>query len=249
MNAASRTTGRHAGIVVAMLEEARSLGSIPEHTDRTTELADGSRVRLCGIGPQRAAVAAQALLDQGACALLSWGTCGALRKGMKAGELLLPITVMDDTGVAYPVDAHWRRQLELALPAGMQASGGLLLSGSRPLATVRDKASAHAATAAAAVDMESAAVAGVAAAANVPFLAVRVVVDRADQMLPMAVLSAVDEIGRPRIRLLLQTLVLRPLQVRHLMALGRSFNQARRTLRQVAACAPGALAFSGERPA
>lgn len=232
-----------------MLDEARCLGSIPEHIDRATELADASRVRLCGIGPQRAALAAQALLDQGAGALLSWGTCGALRKGMKAGELLLPITVMDQAGVAYPVDPHWRRRLEQALPAGIKAGGGLLLSGSRPLASVRDKTAAHIATAAVGVDMESAAVAGVAAAANVPFLAVRVVLDRADQMLPMAVLSAVDEIGRPRVPLLLRTLALHPLQLRHLMALGRGFSQARRTLRQVAACRPGALAFSGERPA
>ncbi len=249
MIAKSKTSDRcHSGIVVALLEEARCLGDVPAQQGRITSLGD-DRVCLCGIGPQHATDAARALLDDGAVALISWGTCGALRKGIDAGTLMMPVTVMDDSGVAYPVDLLWRQRVEQALPSTMTAQAGLLLSSIRPLARVAQKAAAHAATAAVAVDMESAAVAAVAAAAGVPFLALRVVVDRADQALPAAVLSTVDALGRPRLGPLLQTLVVHPLQLRQLMAVGRGFSAARRSLRQLAACAPARLAFSDVIPA
>lgn len=243
MTLAQNGADRHAGIVVALLAEARCLTAVPTRRGWITTLDDGSRLCLSGMGPSRATDAARALIKGGASALLSWGTCGALRKGLEAGAVLLPMTVMDDHGVSYPVDSRWRQRVEQALSPSLAVHGGLLLSSARPLTQASQKASAHAATAAAAVDMESAAVAAVAAAAGVPFLALRVVLDLADQAVPAAALLAVDELGRPGAWRLLRSLALRPWQLQQLMALGRSFSCARRSLRQLAACAPARLAL------
>lgn len=249
MSAKPESADVHTGIVVALLAEARCLSAVPAQRGCITTLDDGSRLCLSGMGPLRATDAARALIEDGASALLSWGTCGALRKGLDAGSVLMPVTVMDDSGEAFAVDPGWRQRVERALPTRLTVEGGLLLSSARPLSRVTQKTAAHAATAAAAVDMESAAVAAVAAAAGVPFLALRVVLDRADQALPAAALSAVDELGRPRAWPLLRALALRPWQLRQLMALGRGFSFARRSLRQLAACAPARLAFEGMTPA
>jgi len=249
LTATPNNADRHAGIVVALLAEARCLGAVPAQRGHITALDDGSRACLCGMGSLRAADAARALIEDGASALLSWGTCGALRKGLNAGAVLMPAAVTDDIGTVHPVDPHWRRRVEHALSPSMAVHDGLLLSSARPLIRASQKAAAHAATAAVAVDMESVAVATVAAAAGVPFLVLRVVLDLADQALPEAALSAVDELGRPRVWPLLRTLALHPGQVPQLMGLSRSFSFARHSLRQLAACAPARLAFEGQTPA
>lgn len=112
--------------------------------------------------------------------------------------------------------------------------------------TVDDKAAAQAATGAAGVDMESAAVAAVAEAAGVPFLVLRVVLDRADQSLPSAILAAVNEIGQPRLAPMLYGLARYPIAVQ---SMARNLRLARHSLRLLAGLLPDSLVCTDGNPA
>lgn len=143
-------------------------------------------LRCCGMGPERAADAARTLLAEGATALLSYGTAGALAPELAPGTLLLPERIAYH-GTVRAVDASWRQRIAARLSPAPVA--GLLLTQSRPLVTVADKADAFRATGAAAVDMESGAVLEVADAAGVPGLVLRAVIDGAATALPRAAVA------------------------------------------------------------
>jgi len=165
-------------------------------------LADGALLAVSGIGPAAAAAAARRLVLAGAGALASYGMAGALDPMLICGAVLLPeeIATMgaERSGTRLPTSGPWRERLRAALPASCIVCGGSLLTSERPLAHPDAKAAAWLRTSAAAVDMESAAIAQVAAQAGLPFIALRVIVDTAADELPAAVIAASSG-GRLRI--------------------------------------------------
>ncbi|HEY3845606.1 MAG TPA: hypothetical protein VGL95_00670, partial [Acetobacteraceae bacterium] len=155
-------------------------------------------VAISGMGAQAACRAAQNLVAAGAKALLSFGLAGALDPQLQAGAVVLPHNVIDGAGGTYPAYGPWRDRLA-AQAASMadagQIVGGTLLSVARPLSTVEAKSQARAQTGACAVDMESFAIAEVAARMGVRFAVARVVIDSATDELPLSVIRATGRYG------------------------------------------------------
>jgi adenosylhomocysteine nucleosidase len=236
-----------AGVVVALADEARALSPQLARASlqpgEVFQVNDRLLLALSGIGPERAARAAQKLLAHGVSTLASWGTAGGLDPKLARATLVLPKRVIDDAGNSYGIDAPWRWRLEQALSGQVPLASGPLLGSARPLVGRAQKAAAHAATGAIAVDMESAAVASVAAAAGRPFMVARTITDTADEALPRAALAAVDADGRLQPWQLLRALLRRPQDLVELIALGRHFSAARKTLTRTAQAAPGLLAL------
>ena len=110
---------------------------------------------------------------------------------------------------------------------------GVLLSSATPVDAVADKAALFHDTGAVAVDMESLAIAEVAAVRGLPFIAVRVIVDTAADALPRAVLAA-SRAGQLSMRRLLGGLVLAPLDLVSLIRLAQRYRAATRSLAAVA---------------
>ena len=217
-------------MVVALQSEARTL--LPQaDLLRGATLAVGASLalRLCGMGPERAAEAARALLADGATALVSYGLAGALAPELAPGTLLLPERVVFRGGDRV-VDLPWRRRIEQRLSP--RPAAGLLLTLPQPLATAADKARAYRETGVAAVDMESGAVLDVAAAAGVPALVLRAVVDGAATSLPRAAVAGVDAYGRPRAAALLGALLRRPWECVDLLRLSGDLRLALHSLKR-----------------
>jgi adenosylhomocysteine nucleosidase len=127
-----------------------------------------------GIGPKAASHAAKALLEEFPPSFfVSVGLAGAISASLRIGNVIFPEKIIAaETGRAFPVTA--------SSPA---LSGGLLSSAA--VLNVSQKKEAAARFQAIAVDMEAAAVAEVAAQADVPFLAIKAISDEADfEMLP-----------------------------------------------------------------
>jgi hypothetical protein len=82
--------------------------------------------------------------------------------------------------------------------------------------------------------MESAAIARVAAAAQLPFLAIRAVSDSATSPIPHPFLNATDAFGRVHPFRLFISLARRPYLLPTLMHVGLSFRRAQNTLKKVA---------------
>jgi nucleoside phosphorylase len=192
-----------------------------------------------GPGPERAASAATAALASGASGLLSFGLAGALRAELDPGAVLLPRRVRSVTGASFDADPEWHAELAAALrDLGLAPALDDLLSVPTAITTVAEKAKA-AAGGAAAADMESAAIAAVAARAGARFVALRVVVDAAGDELPADIERWIDERGERRIGAALSA-ALHPAQWRGLWTLAQRYRTARRTLARLAPIVAGA---------
>ncbi|MFZ0499503.1 MAG: hypothetical protein WAM52_10235, partial [Steroidobacteraceae bacterium] len=137
--------------------------------------------------------------------------------------------------------SEWRERVRAALPASCVACGGKLLTSDRPVATPEAKAAAWRESRAAAVDMESAAIAQVARQAGLPFIALRVIVDTASDQLPAAVIAASGG-GQLRLGRLLAALLRAPGDVGGLIRLSARYRIAMRILTTVVT--PGSLSRS-----
>ena len=220
------------GVVVALQEEARTLLPRGElHHEATHYITSSVGLRLCGMGPEKAAQAAHALLAEGATALVSYGVAGALTPGLAPGALLLPERV-SFLGNCWVVDVSWRERVRQRLAPGVNLAGDLLLTLEEPVATVLDKARLRRETGAVAVDMESGAVLAVAAAAGVPGLVLRAIVDRAETSLPRAAVGEFDSHGQPRVAAVIQALLRRPWELAAVLRLGVNLRAAVHSLRR-----------------
>ncbi len=230
--------GRLLGVVAALESEARTLGSAVRRRDGLCSLSDGVLLAVSGMGGVLAAIAARSLADAGAVRLLSFGMAGGLDPTLSAGSVVVPTEVISLSGMRFTTSAQWREQLCLGLADPRPPAGGVLLSSATPVDAVADKAALFQETGAVAVDMESLGVAEVAAARGLPFMAVRVIVDTAGDVLPRAVVAA-SQAGQVSIRRLLGGLALAPLDWVAMIRLARRHRAALRSLSAVAsACFP-----------
>ncbi|HTW25780.1 MAG TPA: hypothetical protein VME92_01530 [Acetobacteraceae bacterium] len=210
------------GVVVGMRAEARIARRL------------SGAVAIGGGGAAGAARVAEALLDQGVGALISLGLAGGLDPALPAGAVLVPgVIVIDGDAIATdPV-------LAARLRGGGLVDGRPVFGGTEIAATMAAKRRLWEATGAAAVDLESGAVAWAARARGVPFAALRVVCDPAGRDLPPAARDALTGTGRVAAGRIIASLLRRPGQIGGLLALARDEAAARRALlRQVEAIGP-----------
>jgi adenosylhomocysteine nucleosidase len=222
------------GIVVAMSAEARCLVDRKFKPGELADFYDGGWIQLCGIGPQRAARAAESLLGRGASALLSWGTAGALSPELLPGNLILPKVITASGGEQCYADREWHMRTMRCLQDRVVISDDPLVESETVVAGVVDKAQLFARSRAAAVDMESGVIAWAAARAGVPFLAIRAVADAANSEIPREVLNMFSVHGEWRLSAVIPAVLRRPSLVADCLCLWRDVRTAYGSLRQVA---------------
>jgi adenosylhomocysteine nucleosidase len=152
---------------------------------------DGAQclVMQTGVGPERAARAAA---DAPASRLfLAPGCAGALVPWLRAGDVVAAGAIGDAGGGPSRPLASGETLAAAAARHGLRVLVGCVVSSPSVLGTAADKAAAGAGGALV-VDMESAALARGALARGIPFAAVRVVLDHADDALP-ALPGVLDE--------------------------------------------------------
>jgi adenosylhomocysteine nucleosidase len=185
------------------------------------------RVMAGGGGAAGARLAAQKLLDRGATALLSFGVAGGLAPHLRAGDLAIPAAVVTQAG-RFAAD-----------PALLARFGGAtiatLLGGDEIAVTAAAKSALYKTHGAAAIDLESGAVAEEAARAGLPFAVLRAICDPAGRDLPPAAIAALDRAGAIGFFRVARSILAGPAQLPALMALGRDAAAARRALVRIAA--------------
>lgn len=221
------------GIVAALAAEARALALPVWRRGALPSFVDGTLLVVSGIGAAAAANAARALVEAGATALTSWGMAGGLDPTLSAGTIFLPTKVICGDGTGFPTASDWRERLGAAVASLRPVICGKLLTSPCAIETVASKLVAFRETGALAVDMESLAIAEVAATHGLPFIAVRVIVDTAQDVLPPAVISA-SRSGRVHIWRLIGALALSPTDLFALVRLANRYRAARRSLAAVA---------------
>lgn len=220
-------------MVTALATEARALGTPPSRSESLTVLPDGTLVAVSGVGYDAAARAAHALVASGAIGLVSFGLAGGLDPDLAAGTLVLPREVRSQNQADVSVDSAWHQCVVRCLPSTQAVATGALWSSRMPVVTVDAKRTLFAESGAVAVEMEAMAVAQIAASAAIPFLAIKVIVDTALDVLPRAVM-AVDSAGRIRTMKLAGMLLRYPNEIIALIRLAGRYGPAQRSLRAIA---------------
>ena len=219
---------RVVGIVTAMRVEARCFTSLNLPFNARVSLGEGAAIWLSGMGEKAAREAAEGLQASGATTLVSFGLAGALDSSLRPGDLVLPESI--HAGYILPVDLDWRNRLRQRLPAHLSVASGILAASPGVLTSAGAKRELAEATGACAVDMESGAVAEVAARAGVPFLAVRVIADPLEFSPPPSLLHAVRPDGSADPARLLALLLRRSVTLGTLLRLAAQLRAARSTL-------------------
>lgn len=174
--------------------------------------------RAGGGWPEGAARATEALIAEGATALISFGLAGGLNPALAPGTLIIPGTIRT-ARTDYPT-----------CPALTQALGGprhTLLAAEDLAITAADKTRLHAETMADAVDLESGAMAALAQARGIPFAALRAICDPASATLPPAALIALNAQGAITLHRVIGSVLRHPGQLPALLRLGQDANAAR----------------------
>ena len=228
------------GVVCALASEARHLGPTTRRQQLLTSLSDGTLLAVSGMGIAAAARSARALVEAGAGALVSWGMAGGLDPVLTPGTIFLPGEVVSNDGGTVVTAQVWRQRLSAAVaarhhmpPHGLVIEGRLLTS-AKAIGSLADKAALFRQTGAAAVDMESLAIAEIARSHQLPFIAVRVIVDSAGDALPRAVTAAADSEGHLQVWRLLGELLRTPADLAPLLRLAQRYRAANRSLAAVA---------------
>ncbi|MBI5124769.1 MAG: hypothetical protein HZA70_00880 [Planctomycetes bacterium] len=180
-----------------------------------------------GIGPERAERATKGLLERFKIkAVLSVGYTGALRDGVKTGELVIVRNVVG----AYcntPLPCHpFLTELarKVAEGNGFKVHLGDILTVTEPIKRPEDKRQAGVLTGAVAVDMEGAGVAMAAREARIPFMALKVILDEVDEELKGT--GLVDGEGRVDLFKTFTYLLYNPWDIIYLLRLNRQAGRA-----------------------
>ena len=171
-------------ILVALARElrgiARVLGARPHGPLVTGRL--GER-RAIGLSIGMGGGAANAIASQRPGLVVTCGLSGALDPALRPGDIVLATSVCDESGDSIAPSAQHLQIARRALSGLRRVAEGEILCATRVAATRQEKrALAHRGRLA--VDLESWAAARAAHKANIPWLAIRVVVDPLDSDLP-----------------------------------------------------------------
>lgn len=247
---ASAVTQGSVGIVTALASEARALTRQPLCVRAAWKIDTGSTVWLSGMGQEAAREGALALVEAGVTALVSFGVAGGLAPGLRSGTLLCPSCVLDERSHDYRPDPAWRAALirQLALTNVPLVDEGSLLSLPRPLLDTTEKSAMRERHQSVAVDMESAAIAAVADAHQLPFMVLRAIVDERDDNVPVALQAGIDAWGRPLAGRMFVTLLRHPGLLAELPRLAGRMGKATRALRTAALAAGSAWGREAIQP-
>jgi adenosylhomocysteine nucleosidase len=205
-----RAAPQKLGFVTGLAAEARLLRKFPV----LVEIGGGTS--------QGALHAAERLIRRQATALVSFGLAGGLDPVLPPGTIIIPQDVLSGA-TRYTCDAGLRARL-----------GGtthpLLLAGPEVAATMAQKSAWHKETEAAAIDLESGAVAAIAATYRLPFAVLRAIADPAGRALPAAALLALDAEGQIALLPAIRSLLGNPAQIPGLIGLARDASTARQAL-------------------
>ncbi|GKS69691.1 hopanoid-associated phosphorylase [Nitrosomonas sp. PY1] len=219
------------GLVVALRAEARCVTSLPIPMNKKIVINQHTMLWLSGMGAESARKAAKQLCDAGVTRLVSFGVAGALDAQLKPGDLVLPDAVYGEN--LLPVALDWRNHLQHRLSSNTVIVNGVLVNSVEPLTTMESKLNLAEITGACAVDMESSAVATVAADAAIPFIAVRAIVDPVEFSPPGALLNAVKPDGSANLFRVLTLVLNRSIPIGTLLQMGLGMRAACKTLSRV----------------
>nr|VFK53908.1 MAG: adenosylhomocysteine nucleosidase [Candidatus Kentron sp. TUN]VFK55011.1 MAG: adenosylhomocysteine nucleosidase [Candidatus Kentron sp. TUN]VFK55789.1 MAG: adenosylhomocysteine nucleosidase [Candidatus Kentron sp. TUN] len=222
------------GIIAALPFEVASFAGMDIAPDSYEIISEDSFIYYAGVGAKNATQAAQFLIDSKVDALVSWGSAGALDPVLIPGDIVLPVNVINYVDKKqYRVNERWHAALKTKLDINTTYSAGSIVSTQDVQHSPQKKTNLYQAIEAAAVDMESAAIAAVASKEKKPFIVIRSISDTAAMQLPKSAINGTDEYGRVSIIALFAGLMKNPTELFHYPRLIHSLAKTKKSLRGI----------------
>lgn len=189
-----------------------------------------------GVGMDLARRAANWLATQGVTALVSCGVSGGLAPNLRTGDLIIAEKVYKEGGCqqknAYLTSEPIRQYAHTFLAQQqMIAHCGPIVSTRKAVLTISGKARLYHHYQALAVDMESAAVAGIACKAGLPVFILRAVCDPATMSVAPDIFACVNSDGQIRPWFIIRRLLQKPAFITDLWQNQQTFSLAMRNLK------------------
>jgi adenosylhomocysteine nucleosidase len=165
-------------------------------------------------------------VQHGCRSIISFGIAGGLSPHLRPGDWIVASSIVD-SGKRKPTDAEWSRKLLRQVPRACYAP---VAGVDAPVSDPAVKREWHCRTGAVACDMESHHVARFAAAHDLAFAAVRVIVDPVHRHVPPAALAGMRPDGKTDAGAVLRSLATAPGQAIALMRLAADAFRARTSL-------------------
>jgi hopanoid-associated phosphorylase len=201
-------------LVTGLKREARILGG------------DGAQVIVGGGCSTRLAQDLEQAAAKGVAAFLSMGIAGGLLPGLSPGAIIIASAVVASKA-RIRTATTWSENLRRAIPESIM---GDIAGVDRITAEISDKAALHQVSGATAVDMESHVVAQVADRYGIPFAAIRIISDPAEQALPRAAQVGLAPNGGVNLTAVIGALMAAPGQIPALVQTALDAQKAFRTL-------------------
>jgi hopanoid-associated phosphorylase len=178
--------------------------------------------------------------------VISFGVAGGLDPELESGDVVVASEVTAGRQIWLAGAALSEELIDGEGLGGRRIVRGRLAGVEQVVPAQSAKAILRRETGAAAVDMESHIAAAYATDAGLPFAALRVISDPATRSLPALAVNAIKPNGNINLGAVLRGIARNPMVVRALMATGRDFNRALRSLRgcQPALMMQRSVAFS-----
>ncbi|MCP5245984.1 MAG: phosphorylase [Burkholderiales bacterium] len=222
------------GVICALKAEAACLSKEQTALQETVQIGPNTWLCMSGIGGEAALTAARKLAGINVNGLISFGVAAALEDKLTPGDLILPKTI-HKTDMHFPVTHEWRDRIIAKLAPGLRISGGALSDSAIALTSAQDKLKLGQLTGACAADMETAAIAEFAAQKEIPFIAVRAIVDPVAFSPPTALIGTVSADGTADIWKLLPLIFNGSISLKTLFHLAMGMRAACSTLKKTAA--------------
>jgi hopanoid-associated phosphorylase len=165
-------------------------------------------------------------LKRGCRSIISFGVAGGLAPHLRPGNWVVASSVIDGNK-ARPTDRVWSEKILEMIPGSVHMPVAGVDSA---IVDPQAKRRMHVATGAGVVDMESHLVARLAATHGLSFAAVRVVIDPAHRVVPVAALAGMRPDGGTSVTAVMRELIAGPSQLSGLLRLAYDAYAARRAL-------------------
>jgi nucleoside phosphorylase len=220
------------GLIFAMPIEARCFSSSFSKIGEIYSFGQKTLVAVAGMGETSGTVAA-ALVQKGATALISCGSAVGLNPELKSGALCMPDALVNGNGQIYSCDQILREQVFNFLANVKICAKGNLFHTPNVLKTSKEKLSLYENFGAIAADMESFFIAREACQLQIPFLALRVILDEANFNMPDELSQCVSDGGEIHLARILLNVCKNPTFLFSLLMLARNFSKVRKILKQI----------------
>lgn len=222
------------GIIAAMPKEAYCLERKILFLRKPVEIEKNIFVCISGVGEENALLSAKKLYDNcNVNALISWGVAGSINSIVKPGDLIIAKEIIGDN-IKFMITQKWLNEIVRYLEKkSIHVHVSKLTSTTNICSTITAKKNLSKATAALAVDMESAAIASFSQKNNIDFLAIRSIADDHNTNIPAVICNHTDEYGQPALLQFIFSCLKNPSQIYTLIKIGVCYKKALNTLKKV----------------